>query len=91
MPKLILHHKGETHRFWLEPNANILGFLRQQSLDLSYSCLSGRCGSCKARLLKGRVRMRYSDGLGRDELAEGCILLCQSAPESEVLEVSVGD
>ncbi|MEH0007365.1 MAG: 2Fe-2S iron-sulfur cluster binding domain-containing protein [Flavobacteriales bacterium] len=91
LPKLIVHHRGETRCFSLEPHANILGFLRRKSLDVPYSCLSGRCGSCKAKRLRGHVSMRHTDGLGSAEIADGYILLCQSLVESEEVEVSLGD
>ena len=91
LAKLILHHRGETHVFSIESHVNILGFLRRKSLAVPYSCLSGRCGSCKAKLSSGNVRMRHTDGLGSAEIADGYILLCQSLAESEEIEVSLDD
>lgn len=35
--------------------------------------------------------MRHTDGLGRAEIADGYILLCQSLAESEEIEVSLDD
>ncbi len=60
-------------------------------MDVPYSCLSGRCGSCKAKRLRGHVRMQHADGLGSAEIADGYILLCQSLAESEELEVTLDD
>jgi len=56
-------------------------------LDLPYSCKSGVCATCQARLLSGEVRMDNNYVLGDSELKQGYILTCQShvlSPEISV-------
>ena len=55
-------------------------------IALPYSCRAGRCASCKARLLEGRVE--YPEGLPPGitpaEAAKGEVLLCQAQPRSDL-------
>ena len=54
-----------------------------QGIDLPYSCKGGVCGTCKAKLLEGKVEMDAHYSLEDEEIAHGYILACQSHPESE--------
>lgn len=56
-------------------------------LNLPHSCKSGNCGSCRARLLAGRVEYPVGRplGLSAAEIAEGYILLCQAHARSDVV------
>jgi ring-1,2-phenylacetyl-CoA epoxidase subunit PaaE len=47
-----------------------------------YSCRDGVCGTCRARLTDGRVRMDHCDALEPAEVAAGYVLACQSHPET---------
>jgi len=59
-------------------------------IAMPYSCRVGGCGTCRCRLLNGRVRERTETAyLFNDvELAAGTILACQSVPLGDV-EVAV--
>lgn len=56
-------------------------------LDLPYSCKSGVCSTCQAKLITGEVRMDNNYVLGESELKQGYILTCQSHPVSSIIEV----
>jgi len=61
----------------------------RQGLALPFGCQSGGCGSCRVRLLSGRVEYpeAWADGppaLSDDELAAGYILMCLARPVSDV-------
>ncbi len=51
--------------------------------DAPYACKGGVCGTCRARLVEGTVRMDQNHALEDDELAAGYVLTCQSHPTSE--------
>jgi len=55
--------------------------------DLPFACKGGVCGTCRARLLSGEVRMRRNFALEQAELDAGFVLTCQSLPLSEELTV----
>ena len=55
--------------------------------DLPFACKGGVCGTCRARVVSGQVRMRRNFALEQAELDAGFVLTCQSMPVSEQLTV----
>jgi ring-1,2-phenylacetyl-CoA epoxidase subunit PaaE len=55
--------------------------------DAPYSCTGGVCGTCRARLVSGEVRMDRNYALEPEELEAGVVLTCQSHPVTD--EVSL--
>ncbi|HEX2706108.1 MAG TPA: 1,2-phenylacetyl-CoA epoxidase subunit PaaE [Candidatus Lustribacter sp.] len=51
--------------------------------DAPFSCTGGVCGTCRARLVEGEVRMDRNYALEPDELAAGIVLACQSHPVTD--------
>ena len=48
--------------------------------DAPFSCTGGVCGTCRARLVEGEVRMDRNYALEPEEIAAGIVLACQSHP-----------
>ena len=69
----------------------ILDAARAAGLDLPYSCKSGVCSTCRARLTAGTVSMDRNFALMKSDLAAGFILTCQAHPTSERVCVSFDD
>jgi ferredoxin len=44
----------------------------------------GTCGSCRVKLVSGKVHMPVEDSLTEDEKASGQILACQAEVEGDV-------
>jgi toluene monooxygenase electron transfer component len=60
-------------------------------VDLPYECATGTCGTCKARLVSGRLHDGWPEAPGRKFVKpeQGEFLMCQCSAESEVtLQVS---
>ncbi|AXG13687.1 1,2-phenylacetyl-CoA epoxidase subunit PaaE [Intrasporangium calvum] len=55
--------------------------------DAPYSCTNGVCGTCRARLVAGQVRMDRNYALEPEEVEAGIVLACQSHPVTD--EVSL--
>lgn len=55
--------------------------------DLPFACKGGVCGTCRARVVDGRARMRRNFALEDDEVEQGFVLTCQSLPESDCVTV----
>ncbi len=56
-------------------------------LNPPYSCQSGVCGACVARLTDGTVHLRSHMALEDGDMAKGLILCCQSVATQEKLTV----
>jgi ring-1,2-phenylacetyl-CoA epoxidase subunit PaaE len=55
--------------------------------DLPFACKGGVCGTCRARVIEGKVHMRRNFALEQAELDAGFVLTCQSLPVSDALVV----
>lgn len=56
-------------------------------MDLPYSCKSGVCTTCRAKLVEGEVDMEVNYGLEPEEIAQNFILTCQSHPKTKKVVV----
>jgi ferredoxin-NADP reductase len=72
------------------PGTTILQVARQLGLSPPFSCESGSCATCMAKLVEGTVTMRVNDVLDDDEVADGWILTCQSLPTAPSVRVAYG-
>jgi ferredoxin-NADP reductase len=70
------------------PNT-ILQAAKKYGLDLPFSCETGRCGSCAARCISGKVWHSYNEVLMDIELQNGSILTCTGYPMSDTVEIVV--
>ena len=75
--------------FTCEPDESILDAAKRQSLILEYSCTTGQCGICKAKLKSGETLVLHKeDALSEDDLSAGLILTCcRSATSNSVLDI----
>src|SRR5438309_705324 len=66
--------------------STILEWALGQGVAFPHSCRVGTCGTCKCRLISGKVYelADKSYALSGDELAQGYILACQSMPRSDL-------
>ncbi|AJP58522.1 naphthalene 1,2-dioxygenase [Pandoraea vervacti] len=51
-----VHVQPLGERFDVVPGDNLLKVLTDRRIPISYSCLSGRCGTCRCRVVSGDVR-----------------------------------
>jgi len=51
--------------------------------DVPFACAGGVCGTCRARLVEGEVRMTQNFALEPEELDRGYVLTCQSHPTTQ--------
>ncbi len=70
---------------------SILDCASAAGLEVPFSCTSGVCGTCRARLLEGQVRMERNFALDKNEVAQGFVLTCQAHPLTERVVLSFDD
>lgn len=71
----------------IPPGTPVLDGAQRARPDLPFACKGGVCGTCRARLVAGEVRMRRNFALEQAELDAGFVLTCQSLPVSAELTV----
>ena len=81
---------GRTESTDYHPGTTILQTARQMGLSPPFSCESGSCATCMARLLEGTASMHVNNALTDDEVVGGWVLTCQAVPTSPSVRVAYG-
>ncbi|HXS72983.1 MAG TPA: 2Fe-2S iron-sulfur cluster-binding protein [Rhodanobacteraceae bacterium] len=74
-------------RFEVREHETVLEAAQRAGLALSYSCLAGVCGSCKATLISGECVYPRNPpaALSAAERARDAVLLCQAVPTTDLV------
>ena len=77
--------KPAERSFTVDRDERILAAAIRQGIGLPYGCRDGACGSCKCRLLEGRVihGAHQQKALSTDEETAGFILTCCATPQTD--------
>ncbi|CAN5796535.1 phenylacetate-CoA oxygenase/reductase subunit PaaK [soil metagenome] len=67
---------------------SILDAASAAGLEVPFSCTSGVCGTCRAKLVEGEVRMERNFALDKQEVAAGFVLTCQAHPLTDRVVLS---
>jgi ring-1,2-phenylacetyl-CoA epoxidase subunit PaaE len=74
---------GRSTVMTLRRDVPVLDSAQRVRADLPFACKGGVCGTCRARVVDGHVRMRRNFALEDAEVEQGFVLTCQSLPESD--------
>lgn len=72
-------------------HGNILDAAADAGLEVPFSCRSGVCCTCRAKLIEGEVRMERNFALEKHEVAAGFVLTCQAYPLTPRVVLSFDD
>ena len=67
---------------------SILDAAAAAGMEVPFSCTSGVCGTCRAKLVEGQVRMARNFALDKADVANGFVLCCQAHPLTERVVLS---
>ncbi len=79
---------GDQATIKVSPDKTILEAAQDAGLDPPYSCTVGVCTTCRAKVLKGQVRMDEREGLSDGEIEDGYVLTCQAHPTTKNVEIN---
>jgi ring-1,2-phenylacetyl-CoA epoxidase subunit PaaE len=78
---------GRRTEVTIPPGTPVLDGAQRARPDLPFACKGGVCGTCRARVTSGEVRMRRNFALEQPEVDAGFVLTCQSLPVTDALTV----
>lgn len=81
--EIILQVMNMERLFIVKSGQSILQAALESGIQVPYSCTEGQCGTCRAKLISGEVKLRKNHILTDNELKDGQILMCQSFPMSD--------
>ncbi len=87
MKQFLVRNINSGATFTVNEGESVLNAALRQGVMLPYSCKNGTCGSCKGRLESGEVHYPFHPpiALSREEIGEGCALLCQAEPVGDLV------
>lgn len=75
------------HQFQANPDQSVLDAALAAGIVLPYSCRSGACSTCKAKVVSGQLEEGASPSqvLSAEEIEQGYALLCQARAASDLV------
>lgn len=79
-------HLLEGRQFCAQGGETLLDAAARSNIKLNYSCKTGRCSTCKCKVLQGSTNALHPEtGLTSQEKADGWILSCVRSAETDVV------
>ena len=79
--------QSSGHSFTVEDGETVLAAALREGRVIAYSCRSGTCGTCKGRLVEGRVDYGHYEerAMTEAEKQAGLALFCQAKPFTDLV------
>lgn len=74
--ELVVQPLGRT--LVISPGANLLEVLRENNVPVSYSCMAGRCGTCRCKVVDGHVLETGREAKITNPIDDRHVLACMS-------------
>ncbi|MFD3550773.1 2Fe-2S iron-sulfur cluster-binding protein [Streptomyces goshikiensis] len=78
---------GRSGTWPVRDGESLLDAVLRNRADAPYACKGGVCGTCRAFVVTGEVRMDRNFALEAEETEAGFVLACQSHPVTEEVEI----
>ena len=89
--KVLIQFEGDKYSIETNVESTLLESAKKADIDAPFSCKTGVCGSCRAKVKFGSAVMKANYALTDEEVKSGYILTCQAIPSSSELVISYDD
>ena len=79
--------KGKQYQLSVLKGQTLLQAMKAAEIEVSYSCESGVCGTCVAKLTSGKTEMKSCMALEDKNIKKGQILTCQALATSSNIQL----
>lgn len=86
--ELLVHLDKTVHRVPYAKGQSLLVAARKAGLGAPFACEEGYCGSCAAKVVRGKVTMLANDVFTPEEVSQGWVLTCQGHAEGDDCEIT---
>jgi len=69
-------------------DASVLAAAARQRIALPFACTDGVCGTCRCKILRGRIALAQNHALEPADIDAGFTLACQARPQGDALALS---
>jgi len=83
--RVMVRAGGREYRYEVVWPETLLQAAEKHHIPLPYSCRAGRCSTCAARCVSGKVTMSINEVLTDRDLKEGLVLPCVGYAETDVV------
>ena len=87
--KLSVTHNDEVYQLTIPKGKTILQVMKTANINPPYSCESGICGTCMAKVITGGAEMKACMALEDKEINQGMILTCQALPTTSEIKIKI--
>ena len=83
--------KNKDLEYSIRKDKNIIQSSIEEGIKLPYSCRSGVCGTCKAKLIRGKIDKEnsFNHALSEEDIKKNIFLACQSKAISRDIEIEL--
>jgi len=78
---------GQTYKLTIPKGQTILQVLKEANINPPYSCESGVCATCLAKVTEGKAAMKACMALDEEDLEKGMVLTCQALPTTKTIAI----
>lgn len=84
-----IRYGGYEYKLAVPYPLSILQAAKKQGIELPYSCETGKCGSCAAKCISGKIWLSYNEVLTEKDIKEGLTLTCVGHPNNSDVTIEI--
>jgi ring-1,2-phenylacetyl-CoA epoxidase subunit PaaE len=82
--RVTIHYQQKTYHIQVAYPTSILDAALENNIQLPYSCKGGRCSTCSAYRVNGKIVMSMNEVLTEKDIAKGLVLTCVGFAATDV-------